>query len=109
MNHGRMKRGDALNGNSHISLQPRFDFLATLAVKSRLRIAVGFSERRISFLQEPFRSQIHSFLTHGSAEQGRDGTEERREIDRQHSLKSNVFLLSRPKRPRWTSVRLTCP
>lgn len=52
-----MKRGDVLNGNSHITLQPRFDFFnhhffvisfffsATLAMKSCLRIALSFSSQ----------------------------------------------------------------
>lgn len=89
MNHRRMKRGDVLNGNSHIALQPRFDlfFSATLAMKSYLRIAVGFSIYNISYF-----FQIHSFLTRGSAEQGCGETE------------GEVILTSRPKHPRGVDV-----
>lgn len=67
------EKGDVLNGNSHITLQPRLDFFilifsfffffsATLAMKSRLRIALGFSS------ESPFSSQSHSFLTCGYAD-----------------------------------------
>lgn len=63
-------------------------------MKSRLRIAVGFSKYHISFFT--LCTQIHSFLTRGSAEQGCGRTEA---TVKKHELRLILMYFSPAKDP----------
>lgn len=108
MNHWRMKRGDVLNGNSHITLQPRFDFFSYTGRE----VASSYCCRLVKL--SPLFLSVTVLLTDSFisntwfcwAGTGRkDGGKSTTNMELKLLL---TFLLSRPKDPRRVSFGLMC-